>query len=457
MNWKIISALLVVCLGLGIYVYLETNADSSDPVRKTEIERIISFEPEQVERLKISFLDSIYQVRRRGKEWVMEQPFAGTLADSAMVNHLLGTLVKVPVIHSLPVDSVNLAQLYLDDPAVLFTLYFAGGDSSSVGFGVLNPTTDNIYARRDHQDRVLMTGKEIGPMLYVGSMLMRSKQLVSISPYRVKQIRLTARQGWESVLERDPATGEWSVRGAKISPRADKRLILDLMSTLYGAQVREFLEADAVNDARSGLNRPVRRLVVLGDQGDSVTVSIGRARRGSEYLLCARSSIYPENLLLVDSSLVGMLDVLRPERITDLRVNHIDRSGLDRVELVYSRETIVLEADNDTLWRLVQPKVSPCKLWQVERLLTHVDTMQALRILRPGRGRGFDRPQFEMTASRGADKVIRLLVGDYKGGDSLYLRNELSGMDYLVHSKEMEKLSYTFEDFADVPIKQTVE
>jgi hypothetical protein len=457
MNWKIILVMLVVCLGLGTYVYLEMAPDSSRiPRRKQEVEYLMSFDQDRVDRLKIVFLDTLYEVKRRGSQWEMLRPLAGTFADSGVVNHLCRTMTRIPVFRSIPIDSVNLAQLYLEDPAISFTFYFDGGDSSKVGFGLLNPTTQNIYVRKDRLDRVLLIGKEVGPMLYVGFDLLRSKQLISLSPYRVKHIGLGSRQGWESILDRDSETGVWSVRRGKTSARADKRRILNLLFTLYTNPVREFLEQDATDIVRTGLTRPVRRLLVVGEQNDSMTVSIGDPQRGREYLRWASSSIYPENLLLVDFNLVELLDELKLESIRDLHITDFDRSGLSRIELAYATETIVLAADNDTLWGIVEPEESPCRLWQVERLLTHCDTMQAHKIIPPGRGQGFDRPQLRISISADSEEVVSLLVGDYKG-DSLYMRDQLRGIDFLAPSHELERLTYSLEDLADVAVQHVVE
>ena len=455
MNWKIILVLLVVCLGLGAYVYLEMVPDPSRIPRRKQVEHLMSFDQDRVERLRIVFLDTLYEVKRRGSQWEMLRPLAGTFADSGVVNHLIKTMTRIPVFRSIPIDSVNLAQLYLEDPAISFTFYFVGGDSSKVGFGVFNPTTENIYVRKDRQDRVLLIGKEVGPMLYVGSALLRSKQLISLSPYRVKHIRLSARQGWESVLDRDSETGIWSVSRGKTSIRADKKRILDLLFTLYTNPVREFLKPDAADGVRTGLTRPVRRLLVVGEQDDSLTFSIGNPQRGREYLRWVRSSLYPENLLLVDFKLVEVLDELKLESIRDLHMTDFDRSGLSRIELVYATETIVLAAENDTLWWIVEPEKSPCRLWQLERLLTHCDTMQAYKILPPGSGRGFDRPQLRMTVSTDSEVVLSVLVGDYKG-DSLYMRDELRGIDFLAPSTELKRLTYSRTDLADVAVQHVV-
>ena len=455
MNWKIILILLVVCLGLGAYLYLEMGSDAPSTTERKQIEYLMSY-PDRVESLTISFLDTFYVVNRRESEWVMAEPLAGELADSSMVNHLLEILARIPVIRSIPIDSVNLAQLYLDNPAIWFRVDFTGGDSSTVGFGLLNPTTENIYARREGEDRVLLIGKDVGPMLYINSLLLRSKQLISLSPYRVKHIRLKARQGWESVLDRDQLTGEWSVRQGRRKTRADKSRIQDLLSSLYQGQVHEYLPPDAANMVRTGLHRPVRQLVVVGEQEDSITVSVGNPQRGREYLRWAGTSICPDNLLLVDLRLVELLDGLRLERIRDLHVADFDRGGLNRIELVYSTGKIVLTAENDTLWRIVEPEQSPCKIWQVERLLIHADTMQASRVLPPGGKRGFNRPQLRMTLSAGSEVVARILVGDYKA-DSLYIRDDLRGIDFLDSSSELEKLTYTFEDLADIAVRHVVE
>ena len=458
MNWKIILVLLIICLGLGGYLYLEMDFEESQGPQKAQVEYMLSFDQNRVQGFRISFLDSLYAMKKRGMQWEMIEPksWAGTLADSATINHLLRVLAQIPLVRSIPADSVNLSQLYLENPAALFTLYFTGGDSSSLGFGVLNPTTENLYARRNNEDQVLLTRNEIGPMLYVNSLLVRGKQLISMHPFQVRYIAFTSRQGRNVFFNKDLETQEWSVRPAGIISRADKNRIQKTLFLLYKNQVREFLGTDAANEVATGLARPGLRLLVVDEEGDSIEVSFGNPQRGREYLRWVRSSIYPDNLLLVDTRLTDELKVLSPDSIMDLRITDFDRGGLRRIELAYTSETIVLESENDTLWRIIEPEKSLCKLWQVERLLTHADTMQAHRILPPGRERGFENPQLKMTISSDSAVVARVLIGNYRG-DSLYMRDDLRGLDFLASAKELEKLSYSLKDLEDVPIQHMVE
>ena len=91
----------------------------------------------------------------------------------------------------------------------------------------------------------------------------------------------------------------------------------------------------------------------------------------------------------------------------------------------------------------------------MERLLTQCDTMQAHKIIPPGGGQGFDRPQLRMSISADSEVVVSLLIGDYKG-DSLYMRDQLRGIDFLAPSHELERLTYSLEDLADVAVHHVV-
>ncbi|MEA2062654.1 MAG: DUF4340 domain-containing protein [Gemmatimonadota bacterium] len=457
MNWKIILILLIVCLGLGGYLYLERSSEPGKHSEKAKLEHMLSFDPEEVERLNIFFVDSLYKVRRRGAQWVMVQPLAGTMADSSLVNHLLRTLNQIYILQAIPADSVNLGQFYLDPPGVSFTVFLESGDSSTVVFGVLNPTTEHIYARKVGEDRVLLIDKTVGPRLRVLKSMVRSKQLVPLPPYSVSRIKYSARAGWSSALERDKTTGQWSVHSAGGTFRANKGRILDLLRLLHGRQVREYLNSSAAGIKQTGLDRPLRSLDVFDEQGSSVALALGNPKQDSRYLLWARLSIYPGELLLVDSSLVNDLDLLKSGNILDLHINDFDPGGLERVELEQSTGKIVLTARNDTLWQVVEPRQAPCRLWQLENLLMHADTMQALEILRPGTGRGFEHPQLRLTISAvGRGIVARMLVGDYRGGN-LYIRDDLRGIDFLADSRELEKLSFTLEELANESVRHVVE
>ncbi|HUU27862.1 MAG TPA: DUF4340 domain-containing protein [archaeon] len=455
MNWKTIVVLLLACIGLGFFLLRESAREKTGPQEENK-NYLVSFEPASVVGLNAVFLDSTFVLRKLGEEWVMAQPFGGHLADSMTVNHLLKVLSRIVVQQSVAVDSIDLAQVRLDKPVLSFTLHFNAGDSSRLNFGVLNPTTENIYVRRNEEDMVMLINRLYGPMLGVSDLMLRGKGLIETKPYQVRRIRYGSHERPLFAASRETDNGDWWIETPGGKVLGNKRSITDLLSRLYENQVREFHPLQGKTGSETGLRNPVRSFWIEGGNGDTTAVSIGNSTE-DEYLRWAESSLYPQELLLVDTSLVSILDKFSIQGLQNLQMTTFQPDQVDRIELMTPMDTLVIVAENDTIWQIIEPEKVGCKLWQIELLLIHADTMGAMEILPPSSGKGFEHPQLTLSLYGGEKVLARILVGDYAGDKAVYMRDDLRQMDFIAPEREFQRLNYTLKDLADVPVRHVVQ
>ncbi|MCE5271282.1 DUF4340 domain-containing protein [bacterium] len=456
MNWKILLVILLVMTGAGVYLARQMGGFKKEEPQPKQIEKLLTFDLATVDRAQISFMDTTYQLERHFDEWRIAQPYPGEQADSLTVNNMLRTLTKISVIRKIPLDSISLAQVNLDNPVLSFELHFLDGSTQGVSFGALNPTTDNLYVRRTSADSVLMVSKILGPSLAVNSRMIRSKQLINLPVLRVSALELE-HDGRSDRLAVDPQSGGWNALDGSVAHPVDKLIVLTVLERLHLGQVREFHAPEEAGMPVTGLDRPVRRVSVEDLDGKRNEVRLGRPVAGRDYLLWASSTVYPNELLMVDSLLVSQLDRLRPERIPYVRLAQLDIHTVDRMLLQYRANELELKADSDTLWRILLPREHKARLWQVERILAEVDTMNALTVLQQqANGRGFEDPQLDLSLFSGDSLVGHFLVGDYAGMD-IYFRDVLLRTDYTIPPRTLERLSWTFDDLADVPVRHVVQ
>ena len=457
MNWKVILILLLICSGLGIYLF---KIDwGREPAKKTEErDHLLNCALDQIASARITLFDTTYSIRRKSYEWEFVSPYAGELADSIAVNHLLSSLIKIFALSKLPADSLDMAMVHLKNPVMEIEVQTVAGDSTSLRFGALNPTTDNIYVHRDAEKAVMLISKEIGPMLGLNSFMLRGKGLTVIQPLDITEIRYAGRDIKEFQAARSPGDGVWWMTGGKEKIRADKRKIIRIMRDLYENQVRSFESAGVEESSRTGLDNPQRRLLIKAQNGDSVFVALGNAVDQAAYLRWSYSSLYPNDLVLTDSRLLNHLDTnFELDWMVDLRMADFDETRINRIELSTPLDSIVIVADNDTLWRLVRPKEARCKLPQVERLIAHADTMAASKLLPQGPGRGFEHPQLSLILKDGDKVLFGLLFGDYGGDKQIYVRDLVRQQDFLAPAKEAEDFEYSADDLADIPLSHVVQ
>ncbi|MEA1997530.1 MAG: DUF4340 domain-containing protein [Gemmatimonadota bacterium] len=460
MSWKSILVLLLLCAGLGVYLFIEFSQVDKGPEKDTKL-YLMPIDPEDVVDMEVVFLDTTYVLHREEFEWVLSEPFVNAPADTFTVNSLLRTLSRIVIRQSIHVDSINLSQIALNKPVLSFKLHMESGDTLGVKFGALNPDTESIYARRGDENMVRLINRMHGPTLAAHGFMLRSKGLTDRRPYDFVSLRYTFSPRLPDVTAAcDPGTGDWWIGEPGGGDRllADKRVILDLLWSLYRNKVREFRPDGVVKAGETGLSRPVRTLRLEAENGDATVIRLGSEKSGMDYLRWAESSIYPDDILLVDSSCVLLLDRLKTENLQNLQMTTFNLDEVNRIEILSPTDTIDIVAESDTLWKIVKPDQAACRTWQIERLLTHADTMQAAGILAPvaREGRGFDHPQLTLRLYNGPRVVERVLVGDYAGDRKIYMRDDLRNMDFLATETELERLNFTYEDLADVLVRHVV-
>ena len=456
MNWKVLVLLLAFTLALGAYLFLQDQPEAGEEAGSTELEYVLPYAPEDVQKVTIIFQDTTYVVVRDGLEWHLEQPDPGWGADSLVINHLLRTLSQMPYVNSIPVSELDMAAVKLDDPVLVFTAYKSDLDSTRLEFGALNPTTENIYILIAGQGRVALANKLLGPMMTVNGFLVRGKSLTGVQPYRTVGIEVES--GGRSVFRCYRADGRdrWRIDTAGGSVLADKLKLNLRLGELYSDQVREFLPAGSVRRQETGLNRPVRTLRLVAENGDTSVVRLGRTVSDQDYLRWASSSIYPGHLLLIDSWLIERVDKFVPDSMRTLQIVDFIPSEVTFISLANPLDSLVLTAENDTLWRLIAPRQARAKYQFVEQLLSHADTLKGSKVLPAGGDRGFESPQVRLVLMNGDSLLVDMLVG-YFAETEVYVRDNVRNIDFLASPRKLEPLNATFKDVADIPVRHVVE
>ena len=456
MNWKVILILAALCLGLGVFLFLETGKES----KVTEVERdyLLPYRPEAVVAMRITLFDTTFMIEKKDDGWIMREPHEGWLADSLTINHLLTTLSKVAPLGNISSDSVDLNLLMLDPPAISFTIFTPERDSVFLGFGVFNPSTENIYVRRGDRDRISLIGSVVGPMIAFNSFMIRGKGLMAFHPFDICNIKYSRIDGKELSAALSPDTRKWYAEGSKQLVPLDKRIINNMLFDLYSGVVREFRDAGDYTARQTGLNRPLRQLRFENQQGDTTLIALGGTLEGREYLRWAMSTLYPGELLLVDSLLMNRMDDFIEKDILDLRMTDFQTGEVERIELFSPLDSIVIVAENDTLWKITSPEKVGCRIWVVDKILTHADSMSASKLI-PGksRGRGFDRPQLELNLYSAEKTTVSLLFGDFAGGNQVYVLDRLNDRIFLSKTENINRLTYSFKDLADIPLSHRVQ
>ncbi len=456
MNLKAILLLILITLGLGAVLYFQRDTDEAASKEEPQFEMILPYSPDDVVRVSVIYEDTTYVVVRDGAEWDMELPDEGWGADSLVINHLLRTLCAAPFVNSIPLAELDPAEVKLDKPVLVFTAYVSDQDSIRLEFGTLNPTTENIYILRRGEGRVVLANKLLGPMMTVNGFLVRGKSLSGINPFETVGIEVESGGRRVFSASRSGVEEHWWIRQGSDSLWADRRKLNLRLSELYRGQVREFYRSGDIARSQTGLNAPVRRMKITAGSGKTTVISFGKTDSEEPYLRWATSSHYPDHLLLIDSWLIDRVDLLLPDSMECRELADFVPSDVDFILISSLLDSLVLTAENDSLWSIVEPRQARAKYLMVEGLLTHIDTVNAIRVLPGGSNRGFDSPQARLVLKQGEKLLADLVVGDYVGED-VYVRDRKRNIDFLASTKQVSPLNVSFRDLADIPVRHVVE
>jgi hypothetical protein len=244
-------------------------------------------------------------------EWEITAPIT-VKADELTINSLLGALTDLKMqrhLDEVPADKVK--EFGLDKP--IFTLELQAGDRThQLRFGHKVPGDQNIYAQKDTEPRVLLVRITDKETLDRSLTALRSKNIFTVSPEHVTEIRLTRNE--ERLILQKTSPSEWSP-GEHLKTKLRTDRINALLGQLTGAKAQEFVAEKADDLKKYGLApSPALRLTLLTGKQEE-TLLLG-SKQGERYY-AQISGTAP--IILVDKSLVDRLpssyDTLEDRRL----------------------------------------------------------------------------------------------------------------------------------------------
>lgn len=234
-------------------------------------------------------------------DWQIIKPVT-VKADELTINSLLSALTDLKMQRHLDeVAGDKLKDFGLEKP--LFSLEFqAGGQTQQLRFGHKVPGNQNIYVQKNIEPRVLLVRITDKETLDRSLTALRSKQIFTVSPEQVTEMRLS-RNGERLTLQKT-GPSEWSsAEHLKTKLRTDR--INTLLGQLTGAKAQEFVAEKADDLKKFGLApSPALRLTLLtGKQEETLLVG---SKQGEQYY-AQISGTAP--IILVDKSLIEKLPV----------------------------------------------------------------------------------------------------------------------------------------------------
>jgi hypothetical protein len=422
--------------------------DATRPVADFRDRTILAFDAKQVTGFEIVLPDETLVVEGAPRAWRITRPVA-LRADNQTVSEFLEKLTAQKVRQFVAEAPAARSAYGLERP-VRVTIH-SGRDKDRVSrtllLGKVDAARKGVYAMRPGEPSVMLVPEDVYNQVPKNVAVLRDKTLVEIDRDKVARLEIESPKGTVAVSRED---GQWKIVAPEALP-ADQVEVGAVLTKLNDLRAQGFVGEDSAAVSRL-LPKPEVRVAVT-DQGGATTTLVlapSRDKRGgapSAYAAVAGKG----PVMLVDAQLLGDLarsaNDLRDRRL----LGALEPRDVRRVRLQSGGQTMVLERQGDTEWRVLEPAKGAANGSKVDDLLF---TLRALRwkdvVAADGQDParyGLDAPTLEVGLFRGdGGEIATVQVG--KRDDTLaYVRTKAQPTVYSVESRALGPAPKVPEDF----------
>jgi hypothetical protein len=267
------------------------------------------FEAPKVKRIRVEGLDPAWTAARDGGVWKLEAPVAET-ADGPAVDRVLNALSALRAT-AIPAEAgADGAPFGLGTPRATVTLELEGGATLRLVLGEVGKDTDRKTYARAGDGFVAEVAPRILDDLGPGLFALRDKTIVTFDREAVARLEIAAEETF--AVERKKEGGQETF--TLVEPRqarAKRWKVASALSGLTGLRAAEWVEEDANDLAKYGLDRPRRTVVVKDGAGKELAKLLVGSADGTRTYVKSGSS---NRVAKVDTTRVDEL----PARIADV-------------------------------------------------------------------------------------------------------------------------------------------
>ncbi len=446
----------------GIWVYAQAEdkpavllisdsllRDAQKPVADFRDRTVLAFERKDVKELQIQPRGGpALAVKLKGtEEWQVTAPVA-VPADREQLSGLLDRLkaAKIKEFASAPPKGPD--PYGLERP-VRLTLWL-GEEKDRVAktlrLGRAVPDKKAVYAQREGDPTVFTVEDELAKAIPTSVTALRDKTVFAYDRGKLERIELQSPKGTVSLAME---AGTWRIT-APAAFRADETAVNELLWKVRDLRARDFVDEDARQLARFGLDRPQLRLSVWEKDAKEPKSLLLAPAREKDAAYAAATGTGPGPVLLVDAA--ALQDLSRsPQELRDHSLfGTFDTRDVARVQIQRRDQTLVLERRGEEDWQLVAPRQGKARGSRVSDLIWTLRSLKWRDLVaeqgwEPGRY-GLDSPTTTVTlADKDGKTVAALAIGTREKGDA-YVRVPGQPALYAIESKSLGDLPAAPED-----------
>lgn len=428
-----------------------TLRDATKPVGDYRDKTILAFNRQDVSGLEVTYRGERLSAERADgtAKWRIQKPRALPV-DWERLSDFMDKLQFARIKEFVAEGPASLAPYGLDRPAKVTLWTGAGKDRTArtLLLGRLDPAKKAVYAMRPGEPSVFLIEQEVWNMLPKGVDDLRDRTVLDYDREKAARLELESPKGRLTLAKE----GErWQITGPE-RLKADDGEVSSLLWKLKDLKAKRFL-AEGAQAVTRYLGKPEVKVSVWEQGGRAPkTLLLAPAPGEKDGKAVAYAGVAGQGpVVLVDSTALKEL----ARSTADLRDRSLlgfDPKDVKRLQIKSGGQTVLLERESDTEWRITEPKKGKAREAKVNDLLWTIHNLKWKDLVSP-KGEdvaryGLDRPGFEVTLWKADGSGIGTLLVGRKEGGKTYLKTGASPAIYAVESRQLGDLPKTPDDFS---------
>jgi hypothetical protein len=411
--------LLIVCLGLGAYLYFYEikGGEQRDKAKQAE-SQIWKLESSAIRQMEIASAGRhITLVRNGEKDWSISEP-RPLQADSDEANRLAGSASDIRRESVLEENAKDLARFGLIPPQSSLKITTKDGKEFEIHFGRSNPAGSLNYAVVAGRKELFLVNSSVAGAFDKKLDDLRNRSVLSYDKAEIQSLSIKSTKG-DISLDKDN-NDQWWLAG-KDRVAADSPGVRSILNALSLSRIKEFYPDSADAHAKPvtgsplvdvsliyGKNRSMKHLII--GPGEPGPADAKEQKTSSEKLYLARDESRSD-LFYVDKELVDKLLIARDD-LRDKTLAVFQRWDIDSIELTNQKGKFRLSKSNGE-WFLGDAK-KKAKFDPVNALLDSLEkkTVELIEKPAPLSKYGLDKPVIHIVLMQGSNVVVDCSLGN---------------------------------------------
>jgi hypothetical protein len=270
------------------------------PVKDFRDKRILEFKEDAVKQLIFRGDRKEWALEKKGDDWFVDGPKAYR-ADPAEVGAMLSAVRFMSAQDFIEGERADRKKYGLDRPRLSLTLSFGEG-RRDIHFGGSKEQTGEIYLALDSAPTIYTVRSDAVKMLDKDPLALRDKTILPFSVDQVAKVKIERPKDPLALAKSE--NNNWSLEAPKKDSVAQET-VTRYLRALRDLKTTRFVEDDAKDLKRFGLDQPSLRISLQTRDGKNLgSLAVG-AKTGSEYY--ARREDAPA-IYAIDESAHGQID-----------------------------------------------------------------------------------------------------------------------------------------------------